>query len=265
MNRRQPPAGWILLAGKRVSRLGLGTMRLTGAGTWGPPRDPDAAIRILREAVHIHGITHIDTADAYGPHTVEELIRRALRPYPADLLIATKVGLVRPGPDWWAPLGRPTYLRSAVEASLRRLSVGRLELCYLHRVDPGVPLEEQVGELRTLQTEGKIGHVGLSKVTVDQIRAASAEIQVAAVQNVLNQTEPDDPAVDYCRVQQIPYIPYRPLNAGTLATAEGGAGEALRWLLSLGSHIAPIPGTSSPDHLKGLIGTLRPVMSAERP
>ncbi|NEA75412.1 aldo/keto reductase [Streptomyces sp. So13.3] len=258
MSRQNPPGGAIRLAGKRVSRVGLGTMRLTGAGTWGPPRDADAAIRVLREAVGVHGISHIDTADSYGPHTVEELIRRALRPYPPHLLIATKVGMVRPGPDRWVPLGRPEYLRAAVEASLRRLATGRLELCYLHRIDPMVPLTEQVGELGLLQQEGKIGHIGLSKVAVEQIRAASAEIQVAAVQNVLNRDEPDDPAVDYCRVQKIPYVPYRPLNAGALASPATGPGEAVRWLLSQGDHIAPIPGTSAPDHLRDLVESLRP-------
>ncbi|MFI9100735.1 aldo/keto reductase [Streptomyces fildesensis] len=256
MTSPRRPAGPITLAGKRVSRLGLGTMRLTGPGIWGPPRDPATAIRVLREAVHIQGITHLDTADAYGPHTVEELIRQALRPYPDRLLIATKVGMVRPGPDQWKPLGRPEYLRATVEASLRRLASARLDLCYLHRIDPAVPLEEQVGELRQLQVEGKIGHIGLSKVSIEQIRSASTEIQVAAVQNAFNQTEPHDPAVDYCRVQGIPYVPYRPLNAGALV-GKGLAGEALNWLLGQGDHIAPIPGTSSPRHLRELIAAVR--------
>ncbi len=238
-------------------------MRLAGPGTWGSPRDPATAICVLREAVHIQGITHLDTADAYGPHTVEELIRRALRPYPDRLLIATKVGMVRPGPDLWKPLGRPEYLRAAVEASLRRLAIARLDLCYLHRIDPALPLEVQVGELRQLQVEGKIGHIGLSKVSIEQIRLASAEIQVSAVQNVFNQTEPDDPAVGYCRIQGIPFVPYRPLNAGALV-GRGLAREALNWLLGQGDHVAPIPGTSSPRHLRELIAAVRLPVHVQR-
>ncbi|MFJ9417619.1 aldo/keto reductase [Streptomyces sp. NPDC101227] len=155
-----PPAGTITIAGKSVSRLGFGTMRLTGPGTRGDPEDRHTAIRVLRQAVHTHGITHIDTADAYGPHTVEHLIREALYPYPEDVLIATKVGLVRPAPNVWAPHGHPVYLRSCVEASLRRLGVERLELCYLHRIDPEVPTADQIGTLRALQDEGKIGSLG---------------------------------------------------------------------------------------------------------
>jgi pyridoxine 4-dehydrogenase len=235
------PGGTITIAGKAVSRLGFGTMRLTGPGTWGHPASTSAATAVLREAVD-HGITHIDTADAYGPHTVEELVRRAFHPYPDDLLIATKVGLVRPGPDIWWPLGRPDYLGAAVEASLRRLGTDRIDLCYLHRVDPNVPLSDQVGVLADLQREGKVAAVGLSKVTPKQIDEASRTVSIAAVQNVLNLDEPHDRAVDYCRSHNIPYVAYRPLNAGKLA-ADGGH-DALQWLLSLGDHVAPIPGTS---------------------
>ncbi|MFJ1716833.1 aldo/keto reductase [Streptomyces sp. NPDC088260] len=150
-----PPGGTITIAGKTVSRLGLGTMRLTGQGTWGDPDDRHQAIRVLRHAVHTHGITHIDTADAYGPHTCEHLIRDALYPYPDDVLIATKVGMVRPAPNMWAPHGHPVYLRASVEASLRRLDTDRLDLCYLHRIDPEVPLADQLGTLQAMQDEGK--------------------------------------------------------------------------------------------------------------
>lgn len=243
--------GTITIAGKTVSRLGLGTMRLTGSGTWDHPADPVRAITVLREAVK-WGISHIDTADAYGPHTVEELIRTALYPYPEHVLIATKVGMVRPGPNVWRPLGRPDYLRAAVHASLRRLAVDALGLCYLHRVDPAVPLVDQVGELADLRDEGKIGAVGLSKVTPEQIEEAGKVVPIAAVQNCLNVGEPDDPAVGYCRERGIPYVAYRPLNAGAL-TADG----ALRWLLSLGGHVAPIPGTSSLAHLGEIVGAAR--------
>ncbi|MFB7512859.1 aldo/keto reductase [Streptomyces sp. NPDC056144] len=247
-----PPAGSIDIAGKTVSRLGFGTMRLTGPGTWGDPADRDRALCVLREAVHTHGISHIDTADAYGPHTVEHLIKDALHPYPDHLLVATKVGMVRPAPNEWVPLGHPAYLRAGVEASLRRLNVEQLDLCYLHRIDRHVPLADQIGTLAVLQSEGKIGHIGLSKVTVDDFQLAKKCAPIAAVQNVLNSTEPDDPMVDVCRDEDIPYVPYRPLNAGK-RTAGVGVRAALAWLLALGPHVAPIPGTSNPKHLAELV------------
>ncbi|GGQ94755.1 aldo/keto reductase [Kitasatospora griseola] len=238
----------IAIAGKKVPRLGLGTMRLTGPGTWGEPADPADAVALLRTAVDDLGVLHIDTADAYGPHTVEELIRRALHPYSERLLLATKVGMVRPAPNVWKPLGRPEYLRAAVEASLRRLGTERIDLCYLHRVDPAVPLADQVGELAALRHEGKVGEIGLSKVTPEQIREAGELVTVAAVQNCLNAAEPDDPALAYCLASGIPYVPYRPLNAGLLPDPAA----ALRWLLELGPLVAPIPGTADPAHLRAL-------------
>ncbi|MFG3255252.1 aldo/keto reductase [Streptomyces sp. NPDC048172] len=245
----------LTLAGKTVPRLGFGTMRLTGPGTWGDPPDTHPAIHLLRTLVHTHGITHLDTADAYGPHTVEHLIRRALWPYPENLLIATKVGMVRPAPNTWLPLGRPEFLRATVEQSLRRLNLERLDLCYLHRVDPTVPFEDQVGTLAELQQEGKIAHVGLSKVTPEQIDLAHALVPVAAVQNKLSMAVPGDtPTVEHCRERGIPYVPYAPLGSGSLAT-NGQAAKALRWLLDLGEHTAPIPGTSSLPHLEELLRT----------
>ncbi|WP_406354238.1 aldo/keto reductase [Streptomyces sp. NBC_00658] len=246
------PGGLLTIAGKQVSRLGLGTIRLTGPGTWGWPEDRATATQVLREAVHVHGITHIDTADAYGPYTAESLIHTALHPYPPELLVATKVGMIRPAPNVWRPFGHPAYLRIAVDASLSRLGVEQLDLCYLHRVAPDIALEDQVGTLRALQLEGKIGHIGLSKVGVDQIRAAEKEITVAAVQNCLNRDEPSDPALDYCARMDIPYVPYRPLNAGALPAPAG-----LAWLLDLAPHIAPVPGTSSPGHLRALVNAVR--------
>ncbi|MFI7643288.1 aldo/keto reductase [Nonomuraea sp. NPDC049400] len=245
------PGGAITIASKRISRLGLGTMRLTGPGTWGTPNDTTNAITVLRQAMTM-GITHLDTADAYGPHTVEDLIRQALHPYPDNLLLATKVGMIRPGPNMWKPLGRPDYLRAATEASLRRLAVDRIDLCYLHRVDPTIPLADQIGALADLQTEGKIAAIGLSKVTPEHIRQACEVTSIAAVQNCLNLDEPDDPALAYCADNNIPYVPYRPLNAGRLA-ATAGVEKSLSWLLDLGEHVAPIPATSNPQHLSALV------------
>lgn len=245
------PGGTITVAGKTVSRLGLGTMRLTGPGTWGNPADTTTALRLLRTAAGDLGISHIDTADAYGPHTVEDLIRRALQPYPPELLLATKAGMIRPAPNLWRPLGRPDYLRAAVEGSLRRLATDRIDLCYLHRVDPAVPLTDQVGALSDLVAEGKIAAVGLSKVTPEQIKEAATVTRIAAVQNCLNLDEPDDPALDHCAAAGIPYVPYRPLNAGHLTAR--GIGEPLRWLLGLGGHVAPIPGIGSIEHLRALV------------
>ncbi|MBL1099511.1 aldo/keto reductase [Streptomyces coffeae] len=250
-----PPAGAITIAGKSVSRLGFGTMRLTGPGIWGDPTDRDTALSVLRQAVHTYGITHIDTADAYGPHTVEHLIHEALYPYPEHVLIATKVGLLRPAPNVWAPHGHPAYLRASVEASLRRLGVERLEVCYLHRIDPEVPIADQLAVMKALQAEGKIGHIGLSKVTPEDIRLVSKELTIAAVQNVLNMTDHFDPALELCGELGIPYVPYRPFDAGTLAQAHG-VGAPLHWLLNLGDHVAPIPSTSKPQHLEQIVAAV---------
>ncbi|MFI1063896.1 aldo/keto reductase [Streptomyces spororaveus] len=247
-------AGSITIAGKTVSRLGFGTMRLTGPGTWGDPADLGEAVDVLRDAVHVHGITHIDTADAYGPHTVETLIRQALHPYPPELLIATKVGMARPGPNVWKPLGRPEFLRATVEQCLRRLGVDSLDLCYLHRNDPHVPFLDQVGALAGLQREGKIRHIGLSKVTPAEVDIAATVVTVAAVQNKLSLAEPRDAdrGVEHCRAAGIPYVPYAPLGAGAL-TEDGGVVKALHWLLDLGDHVAPIPGSGSAAHLAELV------------
>ncbi|WP_326731874.1 aldo/keto reductase [Streptomyces phaeochromogenes] len=250
-----PPGGTITIAGKTVSRLGLGTMRLTGPGIWGDPADRDTALSILIQAVNAYGISHIDTADAYGPHTAEQLIHDALYPYPDHVLIATKVGMVRPGPGQWMPLGNPYYLRACVEASLRRLKVDRLELCYLHRIDPEVALDDQIAVMQALQDEGKIGHIGLSKVTPKHIRLVSEHLTIAAVQNVLNPNDRFDDAVGLCDELDIPYVAYRPFDAGSLAQANGPAAP-LQWLLDHGSHIAPIPSTSQPSHLAEIVAAV---------
>jgi len=237
-------------------------MRLTGPGNWGAPPDPAAAVRLLRTAVGEHGVTHIDTADAYGPHTVEELIRRALHPYTDGLLVATKVGLVRPGPGVYEPLGRPAYLRHAVEASLRRLGCERLPLCYLHRVDTSVPLADQLGTLTDLQHEGKIAGIGLSRVSVEEIDQARGAATIAAVQNPMNPAQGHDPALEHCRAVGIPYVAYRPLGKGRLVA--DGLPSVLGRLLDLGPHVALIPGTTRPDHLRQLVQAARtaePVMS----
>ncbi|MDC2961121.1 aldo/keto reductase [Streptomyces gilvifuscus] len=253
--RHAPPGGTLRLAGRTVSRLGLGTMGLTGPGNWGPPPDPAQAVRLLRTAVGEHGVTHLDTADAYGPHTVEELIRRALHPYGEELLVATKVGLVRPGPGTYEALGRPAYLRHAVEASLRRLGCERLSLCYLHRVDESVPLADQLGTLTDLRDEGKIAGIGLSRVTAEEIDRARGLAPIAAVQNPMNPARRPDPALDHCRGLGIPYVAYRPLGKGRLVGE--GLPSVLGRLLNLGPHVALVPGTTSVDHLRQLVEAAR--------
>ncbi|MFD9004269.1 aldo/keto reductase [Streptomyces sp. NPDC059582] len=249
--RHSLPGGPLRLAGRIVSRLGLGTMRLAGPGNWGAPADSAAAVRLLRTAVGESGVSHLDTADSYGPHTVEELVRRALHPYPDDLLVATKVGLVRPGPGVYEPLGRPAYLRHAVEASLRRLGCERLSLCYLHRVDTAVPFSDQLGTLADLRHEGKIAAIGLSRVGVGEIDRARGITPIAAVQNPMNLLQGHDPALEHCRALGITYVAYRPLGKGRLIGDDLPA--VLGRLFGLGPHVAVIPGTTRPDHLRQLV------------
>jgi pyridoxine 4-dehydrogenase len=179
-------AGTINIGGDLdATRLGFGTMRLTGVGIWGPPADPDEAVRVLRRAVEL-GVTFIDTADSYGPYIAEQFIHEALHPYPDDVVIATKAGFLRTGPDVWVPLGNPSYLRQEVEMSLRRLSVERVDLLQLHRVDPNFSIDDQVGVLADMKAEGKIRHVGLSEVNVEQLKAAQAITTIVSVQNLYN-------------------------------------------------------------------------------
>ncbi|WP_063803908.1 aldo/keto reductase [Streptomyces canus] len=242
--------GQIEIAGGIVSRLGLSTMHLAGRGAWGEPTSRSAALDLLRTAVRTHGITHLDTSDAYGPHLVEELIREALHPYPEGLLIATKVGMVRPTRDHWAPVGRPAYLRAAVEASLRRLGVDRLDLCYLHRLDHEVEFADQIGTLDALRDEGKIRHIGLADAPPEDVRWASHYARIDVVQSPLNLKDPDDPVLDICRDAGVPYVASRPLCSGQLA---GNVAAALSWVLSQGGHVAVVPGTSSAQHLAELV------------
>ncbi|GAA1688431.1 oxidoreductase [Mycolicibacterium murale] len=245
-----------------VNRLGFGAMRLTGKGVWGPPADRDECIRVLRRAVEL-GVTFIDTADSYGPYISEELIHEALHPYPDDLVIATKAGLLRTGPDVWVPLAKPAYLRQEVEMSLRRLEVETIDLFQLHRVDPGYAIAEQVGELAALQREGKIRHIGLSEVDIDTLRAAQQEATIVSVQNMYNLTvRQSEPLLDVATDEGIGFIPWFPLAAGPLAAQDGplqtiaaehGATAsqlALAWLLKRSPAMLPIPGTSRVAHLE---------------
>jgi aryl-alcohol dehydrogenase-like predicted oxidoreductase len=259
-----------------VHRLGFGAMRLTGPGIWGEPADPDTAVQVLRRAVEL-GVTFIDTADSYGPVVSEELIHRALHPYPDGLVIGTKAGLLRPGPDQWQPLGVPAYLRQQVELSLRRLGLDRVDLFQLHRIDPDVPLEDQVGELARLREEGKIRHIGLSEVTVEQLDRASRVTPIASVQNMYNLTERGhEDVLGYAEREAIPFIPWFPMAGGRLVApdsplrpvcAELGATPsqvALAWLLRRSPVMLPIPGTSSVAHLEENLASAALTLSDEQ-
>ena len=246
----------------RVYRLGYGAMQLTGPGVWGEPPDRAQAIAVLRRSVEL-GINLIDTADSYGPHVSEKLIREALHPYPKGLVIATKAGLTRPGPGMWVPLGRPEYLRQQCEMSLRRLGVERVDLFQLHRIDPKVPAEDQFGALRDLQKEGKVRHIGLSEVNVAEIEAARRIVPIATVQNQYNLAyRNSEDVLEYCTRKNIGFIPWFPLATGDLAKPHGAltriarhhgaqpAQIALAWLLKKSSVMLPIPGTSKVKHLE---------------
>ncbi len=245
-----------------VHRLGFGAMRITGKGIWGPPRDRAECLRVLRRAVELN-ITLIDTAESYGPHVSEDLIREALHPYPPGLVIATKGGLDRPGPDQWTPNGRPERLRQELEGSLRRLKLERIDLWQLHRIDPNVPEAEQFETLRELVRAGKVRHVGLSEAGVDQIERAREVVPIASVQNRFNLADREwEPVLDYCTREGIAFIPWFPLNVGKLAEGTGAlaalarkhdaapAQIALAWLLARSPVMLPIPGTASVKHLE---------------
>jgi aryl-alcohol dehydrogenase-like predicted oxidoreductase len=244
-----------------IHRLGFGAMRVTGSGVWGPPADRAEALRTLRRLPAL-GVTFIDTADSYGPGTSEELLREALHPYDG-LLIATKGGLERPGPNQWVSNGRPDYLRACVQASLRRLGVERIDLWQLHRVDPKVPRDEQFGVIKEMRAAGLIRHVGLSNVSLDELAAAQRFFPVATVQNRYNLTDRGSEAVlDACAKQSIGFIPWYPLAAGELARPGAALAElarkrqatagqvALAWLLKRSPVMLPIPGTSKVKHLE---------------
>ncbi|MCU1449474.1 MAG: Aldo/keto reductase [Acidimicrobiales bacterium] len=255
-------AGTFTLGDRSVRRLGFGAMRITGEGIWGPPSDHDQAIAVLRRAVEL-GVNLIDTADSYGPEVSENLIAEALYPYPDDLLIATKGGLLRTGPGEWPADGRPEHLREACEGSLRRLRVERIDVYQFHRPDPNVPYEESVGTFAELQNEGKIAHVGVSNVTVEQLRQAQAIVPIVSVQNRYNLVERDDEDVlDACEAGGIGFIPWFPLKSGEVGKGAGPAADvakahhttpaqvALAWLLARSPVMLPIPGTGSVEHLE---------------
>lgn len=255
------PSGRFELGDIPVTRLGFGAMRITGPGIWGPPKDVAEAKRVLKRLPEL-GIDLIDTADSYGPFISEDLIREALHPY-EGLVVATKGGLTRHGPNIWRVVGRPEYLRQCVLMSLRRLAVERIDLWQLHRIDPAVPREEQFGVIAEMRKEGLIRHVGLSEVTVEEIQAAEKFFPVVSVQNRYNLVDrQSEDVLDYCTNKKIGFIPWAPLSSGSLArpdsmlsklAAEFGAtpGQvALAFLLKRSPVILPIPGTGSVDHLE---------------
>ncbi|OSC37509.1 oxidoreductase [Mycobacterium decipiens] len=257
-----------------VNRLGFGAMRLTGDGVWGPPADRDEAIRVLRRAVEL-GVNFIDTADSYGPYVSEEIIAEALHPY-SGLVIATKAGLLRTGPGVWIPLGNPSYLRQECEMSLRRLRVDTIDLFQLHRIDANFPLADQLGELVALQNEGKIRHIGLSEIDVDQLIAAQRITPIVSVQNRYNLTaRTAEPLLEAVTSRGIGFIPWFPLAAGPLAAPDGPLHQiaaahhatpsqlALAWLLKRSPVMLPIPGTSRVAHLEENVAAAEIVLTDE--
>ncbi len=262
----QDSAGALTLGDLNVRRLGFGSMRLTGEGVWGAPDDPEEAKAVLRRAVEL-GINLIDTANSYGPYVAENLIREALHPYPDGLVIATKAGLERTGPGEWPRNGDPGHLRAAVHGSLKRLGVERIDLLQLHAVDPKVPLEDSLGALIELRDEGKIRHLGVSNVSVDELDRAQAMTEVVSVQNRFNLQDRDaEDVLDACTNRGLAFIPWFPLAAGPLARPGGPLDQiaerhdatpsqiALAWLLNRSPAVLPIPGTSSIEHLEENVG-----------
>lgn len=256
-------SGTFMLGGDLpVNRLGFGAMRITGKGIWGNPEDPAEALRVLRRLPELD-INFIDTADSYGPYVSEDLIREALHPYANDLVIATKGGLTRHGPDIWRPVGRPEYLRQCVLMSLRRLGVERIDLWQLHRIDNRTERDAQFQVIADMQREGLIRHVGLSEVSVDEIKAAQQFFPVVSVQNLYNLvTRQSEAVLDYCEQQNIAFIPWFPLAAGDLAKEGSVLDEvakrlgatpsqvALAWVLKRSPVMLPIPGTGKVKHLE---------------
>ena len=268
-------AGTVSIAGElNVNRLGFGAMRLTGEGIWGVPKDPAECKRVLKRLLDLN-VNFIDTADSYGPEVSENLIAEALHPYPKDLVIATKGGLARQGPNQWLPVARAEYLRQCVEMSLRRLRVERIDLYQLHRFDPRVPVEESLGELKKMQEEGKIRHIGISETTVADIQRAQKIVNVVSVQNKYNITDRAyEEVVEYCTKNKIVFIPWFPLAAGGL-TRPGGALDklakahnattsqmAIAWLLHRSPVMLPIPGTSKVKHLEENVAAAELKLSA---
>jgi pyridoxine 4-dehydrogenase len=245
-----------------VNRLGYGAMRITGDGIWGEPKDREGAKKVLRRAVEL-GVNFIDTADSYGPEVSEQLIGEALAPYAKGVVIATKAGLTRQGPNQWLPVGRPEYLVQQVEMSLRRLKLERIDLWQLHRIDPKVPVEESLGAIKRLQEQGKIRHVGLSEVKPHEIDQARKVVEIVSVQNQYNLSDRQhEDVVEYCTEHKLAFIPWFPVASGKLAKPGGKLDAAakahgatvsqlsLAWLLHHSPVILPIPGTSSAEHVE---------------
>jgi len=258
-----------------INRLGYGAMRLTGPGIWGEPKDRDEAGKVLQRAVEL-GVNFIDTADAYGPEVSEEIIAEALYPYPEGLVIATKGGFARSGPNKWEMVGRPEYLRQCVEMSLRRLKLDRIELYQLHRIDPKVPVEESLGALKDMQKAGKIRHIGLSEVSPAEIDRAGKTVKIVSVQNQYNLSDRQhEKVLQYCEQHNLAFIPWFPVAAGKLAKAGGSLDKiakqhnatvaqiSLAWLLHHSPVLIPIPGTSSVKHLEENMGAAKLQLSAE--
>ena len=265
-NMNAAAAGQLVLgADLKVNRLGFGAMRLTGRGVWGDPPDVATAVRVLQRAVRL-GVTFIDTADSYGPEVSENLISRALHPYLPDVVIATKGGLVRPGPDAWNRDARPAHLRKACEASLKRLRRDRIDVYQLHAPDPKVPLEDSIGELVRLKSEGKIRHIGVSNVSVAELERCERLTPIVSVQNRYNlEDRHSDEVLAYCESRAIAFLPWAPLGSGRHAWGSGASrglervaerhgipvGQAaIAWLLERSTVMLPIPGTSSIEHLE---------------
>ncbi len=256
-------SGTFLIGGDLpVRRLGFGAMRITGSGIWGPPADRDEAIGVVRRAVEL-GTTLIDTADSYGPDVSEEIIGEALAPYPDDVVVATKAGLTRSGPNEWSPNGRPEHIRQACEGSLRRLKLDTIPLYQLHRIDPEVPVEDSLGTIVELQAEGKVRHIGVSEVTVDELHQCQAITPIVTVQNRYNLVDREwEDVLEVCAAEGIGFIPWFPLAVGDLAKDHDALADAsarldaapsqvaLAWLLGHSPVILPIPGTSSLAHLE---------------
>ena len=271
-------AGQITLGGDlEVNRLGYGAMRITGAGIWGTPSDVPTAVRVVRRAVEL-GVNFIDTADSYGPEVSENIIAQALYPYPADLVIATKGGLVRPGPDVWNRNGQPKHLRAACEGSLRRLRRDRIDVYQFHSPDPRVPLSDSIGELLRLQAEGKIRHIGISNVSLDELKQAERLTPLVSVQNRFNLDDRrSDGVLEYCAKKSMAFIPWAPLDSGR--HAKGAASRALArvaerhkvsvgaaaiaWLLHHSKAMLPIPGTGSVKHVEENIAAAAIQLTAE--
>jgi pyridoxine 4-dehydrogenase len=242
-----------------VNRLGFGAMRITGKGIWGEPPDREKAKAALRRAVEL-GVNFIDTADSYGPEVSETLIGETLYPYPDDLVIASKGGLVRPGPDQWEPDGRPEHLRQACEGSLRRLKLDQIPLYQFHRPDPKVPIEESIGTLVELKDEGKIRHIGVSNVTEDQLRRAERLTPIVSVQNRYNVADrSSEPIVDLCEQEDLTFFPWAPIQDADRVVPVLTAAKAhnasirqivLAWLLARSPQMVPIPGSGSPEHVQ---------------